>query len=68
MSKIQFFSDPSQTNLVKELMAGKDYESDLPPLLLNEAKIWVRFVEGSQDLIPEHEQQIVKTKLECAVY
>ena len=49
-------------------MAGKDYESDLPPLLLNEAKIWVRFVEGSQDLIPEHEQQIVKTKLECAVY
>ena len=68
MSKIQFFSDSNQTNLVKELMAGKDVEMDLPPLILNETKIWVNIVEGSQELIPVHEQQSVKPKLECAIY
>ena len=56
MSKIQFFSDESQTILVKEIMAGKDIQIELPPLVLNEAKIWVNIVEGSQELLPLHEQ------------
>ena len=68
MSKIQFFSDSNQTNLVKELMAGKDIEMELPPLVLNETKIWTNIIEGSQELIPLHEQQSVKPKLECAIY
>ena len=55
MSKIQFYSDSNQTNLVKELMAGKDIAMELPPLVLNEAKIWVNLVEGSQELIPVEE-------------
>lgn len=68
MSKIQFFSDANRTNLVKEIVAGKETEIDLPPLVLNEAKIWVNLVEGSQELLPVHEQQSVKPKLECAIY
>lgn len=68
MSKIQFFSDSNQTNLVKELMAGKDIEMELAPIVLNENKIWTSIIEGSQELIPMHEQQSVKPKLECAIY
>ena len=68
MSKIQFFSDESQTVLIKEIMAGKDIQIELPPLVLNEAKIWVSIVEGSQELLPLHEQQTVKSKLECSIY
>jgi len=36
--------------------------------VLNEAKVWVELVEGSQELLPIEEQQVVKPKLECAVY
>ena len=68
MSKIQFFSDANQTNLVQELVAGKDVNIELPPLALNEAKIWVSMVEGSQELIPVHDRQQVRPKLECAIY
>ena len=68
MSKIQFFADAELTNMVKELQAGKHHEIELPPIVLNEAKVWVKLVEGSQDLIPVAEQQNVKPKLECAIY
>lgn len=54
--------------MVQELMAGKDIQMELAPLALNEAKIWVSITEGSQELIPLHEQQSVKGKLECAIY
>ena len=47
MSKIQFFSDKNKTNLIEEIQAGKDIEMELPPLLLNETKIWISLVEGS---------------------
>lgn len=42
--------------MVKELQAGKQHEIELPPIVLNESKIWVKLVEGSQDLIPAAEQ------------
>ena len=56
MSKIQFYADAELTNMVKELQAGKQHEIELPPIVLNESKIWVKLVEGSQDLIPAAEQ------------
>ena len=68
MSKIQFYSDAEQTNLVRELQAGKDHEIELPPIVINEPKVWVKLVEGSQELLPIDEQQNVKPKLECTVY
>lgn len=37
-------------------MAGKDIEMELAPLVMNETKIWTNIIEGSQELIPVHEQ------------
>ena len=73
MSKIQFFSDKNKTNLIQEIQAGKDIEMELAPLLLNETKIWINLVEGSQELIPEDikykfESNQLRPKLECAIF
>jgi hypothetical protein len=67
-SKIQFFSDPDGTNLVKDILAGEEMRADLDPLMLNEGKIWVSFEEGTNALLPLHEQTEVVAKLECAVF
>lgn len=34
-SKIQFYSDPNQVDLVSEISAGTEEKKALPPLLLN---------------------------------
>jgi hypothetical protein len=50
-SKIQFYSDPDGTNLVKDILAGEEMNCELPPMLLNEGKIWVSFEEGTNALL-----------------
>ena len=41
-SKIQFYSDPDQVNLVSEITAGAEAATSLPPLLLNHGQIWAK--------------------------
>ena len=67
-SKIQFYSDPDGTNLVKDILAGEEMNCELPPMLLNEGKIWVSFEEGTNALLSLYDQQDVKAKLECAIF
>ena len=67
-SKIQFFSDPDGTNLVKDILAGEEMRADLDPLILNEGKIWVSFEEGTNALLPADMQTEVVAKLECAIF
>ena len=55
-SKIQFYSDPNQVNLVSEITAGTEAKTALPPLLLNHGQIWAKVQPGSLALLPIDEQ------------
>ena len=55
-SKIQFYSDPNQVNLVSEITAGAEGKTALPPLLLNHGQIWAKVQPGSLALLRIEQQ------------
>ena len=50
LSKVQFYADSSQTKLIHEIVPKQETLTKIGPLMLNETKIWVNFVEGSNGL------------------
>jgi hypothetical protein len=55
-SKIQFYSDPNEVNLVSEITAGTEARTTLPPLLLNHGQIWAKVLPGSLALLRREQQ------------
>jgi hypothetical protein len=56
-SKVEFFSDPNQINLVCEIKAGAEAKSELPPKLLNYGQLWAKVQPGSLALLALEEQR-----------
>ena len=51
-SKVQFFSDANQINLVAELSASSGAAmTTLPPMMLNYGKVWAKYLPGSIALL-----------------
>ena len=67
-SKIQFYSDPDQVNLVSEITAGTEAKTALPPLLLNHGQIWAKVQPGSLALLRREQQFDAQSSLPCAVF
>ena len=67
-SKVQFYSDPDQVNLVSEITAGTEAKTMLPPLLLNHGQIWAKVQPGSLALLRREQQLDARSTLPCAVF
>lgn len=67
-SKIQFYSDPNQVNLVGEITAGTEARTTLPPLLLNHGQIWAKVLPGSLALLRREQQLEAQSSLPCALF
>jgi len=67
-SKIQFYSDPHQVDLVSEISAGTEVRKALPPLLLNHGQIWAKVKPGSLALLGCEQQHEAVSCLPCAVF
>lgn len=67
-SRIQFFSDSDQVNLVSEITAGAEAKTTLPPMLLNHGQIWAKVLPGSLALLGREQQLEAQSNLPCAVF
>ena len=69
-SKVQFFSDPDQVNLIQEISAGDEIKDNVQPTLLKHGRVWCYFKAGTNLLMSLEEQTRLagnNSKLECAV-
>ena len=69
-SKVQFYSDSNEVNLVNEITAGNEAKTTLPPLLLNHGQIWAKIVAGSTALLSEADEinAFKSSSLPCAMF
>lgn len=67
-SKVQFYSDPNQVDLVGEISAGTEERTALPPLLLNHGQIWAKVKPGSLALLGQEQQYAAFSSLPCAIF
>ena len=67
LSKVQFYADSSQTKLIHEIVPKQETLTKIGPLMLNETKIWVNFVEGSNGLA-ESDDEGAQAKMQCAIF
>jgi hypothetical protein len=56
-TKIQFYSDEDQINLVNEFSAGNEETTVVPPLMLNYGRIWAKIQTGTKALLSKHQQE-----------
>jgi hypothetical protein len=69
-SRIQFFSDPEQVNLVEEINGGNDFCTYLSPVVLEYSRVWVSCYAGTNALLSQNDQEQLKdgrSNLETAV-
>jgi len=67
-SKVKFYSDPDQINLLKEIAFVRNQQFDKEPIRMPSGKVWVT-IEQSMDIdILQEDEIVLSPKLEFAIF
>jgi len=68
-SKLKFHSDPQGLNCVHQIIAGKDIIQAIPPIKINDGKVWCHVHQGTIANLPlSAQEKIMPSSLPCCVY
>ena len=68
-SKLRFYSDPQGLNMVHQTMVGKTTIQTIPPIVINDGKVWCHFHQGTTANLPMAVQEkTLPSQLPCCIY
>eukprot|EP01022_Parablepharisma_sp_SALTPOND_P017236 TRINITY_DN2714_c0_g1_i1.p1 TRINITY_DN2714_c0_g1~~TRINITY_DN2714_c0_g1_i1.p1 ORF type:complete len:4242 (-),score=491.35 TRINITY_DN2714_c0_g1_i1:9625-22350(-) len=68
-SKLRFYSDPQGLNTVHQINVGKTNIQSIPPIVINDGKVWCHFHQGTiANLTLNVQEKTLPSSLPCSVY